>query len=424
MRSMKKTVRRSGKRGRRPLAVETLEHRRVLSANGYIYGIGDNNHIYQIDVDAQTAKDVFDAVPSIGSSPTSNGFAYDTGRNQFFFVAPDNSLQYWDGGPSLTTVATAAQLGMTSSSTRPDNAAYYRDAFWYFTPGTDTLNKVSFTYTGSQPSFGSLQQFTVSGAPTTKNIFGDIAINANTGVLYAANAPANNCFFYTVDISSGSPTNYTAVTSGNPSLQLSFNADYSTLYGQDYNGGKWYTVDPATGAATLIPSFTTPVVAGKGFRDLGGAAVTSWPRADLTIAKTDGTTSVIAGAGTVQTYTITVNNLGPSTAENVSVADSWPAAFVQGAFGTPSQGSITPGAAGAFTWAIGSLAAGGVATATVSYTVPFGTAPGPYTNSATVSSTTPDPVGDNTATDTTTVVFPSLLVAGNDIGCDLSLIHI
>ena len=401
--------------GHRPLAVETLEHRRVLAASGYIYGIAANNHIYQIDVNAQAATDVFDAVPFVGSNPSSNGFAYDNVRNQFFFVAPDNSLQYWDGGTALKTVATAAQLGMTALSTRPDNAAYYGDSFWYFTRGTNTLNKVSLTYSASQPAFASLQQFAVANTPTAQNLFGDIAVNCNTGILYAATETG---LFYTLDISSGSPTNYAAVTSGNPSLQLSFNGDYSTLYGQVYTGGVWYTVDPSTGATTVIPGFTTPLSGGNGLRDLGGAALTSWPRADLKIAKTDGVTTVIAGAGTVQTYTITVNNLGPSTAENVSVADSWPAGFLQGAFGTPSQGGITPGAAGNFTWAIGSLAAGFAATLTVSYTVPFGTAPGAYTNTATVTSTTPDPVGDNTATDTTTVVFPSVLVAGNDIGCD------
>ncbi|NDC63541.1 MAG: hypothetical protein EBZ59_06035, partial [Planctomycetia bacterium] len=270
---------------RKKLSFESLENRRVLAASGFIYGVAENNHIYQIDVDGKSATDVFDASPFIGSSPLSNGFAFDTGRGQFFFVAPDKSLQYWNGGPTLKTIATPAQLGTTSTSL-PDNAAYYRDAFWFFTPATDTLNKVSLTYSGGQPSFSSLQQFTVTGAPTTKNIFGDIAINANTGMLYASNSSTNDFAFYSIDVSSGTPTNFTMVKAvGTQSLAgLSFSADYGTLYGQQITGGNWFTIDTTTGDTTSVPGFSTPVYGGKGFRDLGGAAPVSLPWSRLVAA--------------------------------------------------------------------------------------------------------------------------------------------
>jgi hypothetical protein len=59
-------------------------------------------------------------------------------------------------------------------------------------------------------------------------------------------------------------------------LQLSFNTDYSVLYGHSYETGAWYEVGLADGARTSIDYATTPVE-GKGFRDLGGAAITAVP---------------------------------------------------------------------------------------------------------------------------------------------------
>jgi uncharacterized repeat protein (TIGR01451 family) len=126
--------------------------------------------------------------------------------------------------------------------------------------------------------------------------------------------------------------------------------------------------------------------------------------ADLTITKDDATTTVFAGGGTVQTYTLTVRNNGASDARDVAVADAWPEGFLQATLGVPTQGTVTPGVAGDFTWTLGTLVVGGQATLTVTYTVPASTLPGPYVNTATATSTTPDPDPNNTATDTTTVV--------------------
>jgi uncharacterized repeat protein (TIGR01451 family) len=121
--------------------------------------------------------------------------------------------------------------------------------------------------------------------------------------------------------------------------------------------------------------------------------------ATLAITKNDGVTSVVAGDGVTHTYTITVSNSGPSDAQNVSAADTWPAAFTQGT-ATPSQGT-TNAAGGNFTWSVGTLAKGASATLTVNYTVAASVAPGSYTNSATASSTTTS--NSPTASDTDTV---------------------
>ena len=66
-----------------------------------------------------------------------------------------------------------------------------------------------------------------------------------------------------------------------------------------------------------------------------------------------------------------MSNPGESDADNVVVADTWPAGFTQGAL-TPTQGS-TDAAGGSFTWTVGEIEAGTSETLTVSYTVPSST---------------------------------------------------
>ena len=60
-------------------------------------------------------------------------------------------------------------------------------------------------------------------------------------------------------------------------LQISFNEDYTVLYGHNYDDGKWYEINTGNGDLTDL-SFTTLVPGtSKGFRDLGGASVISVP---------------------------------------------------------------------------------------------------------------------------------------------------
>src|SRR5205085_11825353 len=92
-------------------------------------------------------------------------------------------------------------------------------------------------------------------------------------------------------------------------------------------------------------------------------------------------------------YTVTVTNLGPSTATGVSVADTTPSGltFV----------SNTGGCTTAYPCSLGTLAPAASATITSTYTV-GPTFSGPVSNTATVTSTTPDPTpGNNSATAST-----------------------
>ena len=256
----------------------------------YIYGIGDNNLIWEIDPVGQTSQAVYET----GLTGQSNAFAFDTVRDQMFFIDANNDLYYWNHATTIARVATAAQLGV-ASSTQPWNAAYYADAFWFFNTESDQFNKVSLTYSGgsSTPGFDSLTTYNINGIPYNstpgdRNRFGDIAIIAggrDAGMLYAATAWPTNTdgLFYSLDLKTLTTTGTATLIkgagvpdgNGNPNLQLSFNGDYSTLYGHDYNGAKWYTVDLATGDLTEIVGFTTYTSGTNGFRDLGGASLES-----------------------------------------------------------------------------------------------------------------------------------------------------
>lgn len=119
--------------------------------------------------------------------------------------------------------------------------------------------------------------------------------------------------------------------------------------------------------------------------------------ADLSVTKTASASSVQTGGGFF--YTIQVNNAGPSAATAVSVSDTLPAGvnFVS-ASGT---GWSCGQAAGTVTCTIPTLAVGAANPITINVTATATT--GNRVNTATVSSTTPDPTPGNNASAPATV---------------------
>src|SRR5204863_3600460 len=120
------------------------------------------------------------------------------------------------------------------------------------------------------------------------------------------------------------------------------------------------------------------------------------PQNDVAITKTDGKTTAIPGTPT--TYTITVSNSGPSTATNVAVSDTLPAALT-GVSWTGTDGSS---GSGAISDTITSLAPDDSVTYTLQATIdPAAT--GNLVNTATATADH-DPNGaNNSATDTDTL---------------------
>ena len=127
--------------------------------------------------------------------------------------------------------------------------------------------------------------------------------------------------------------------------------------------------------------------------------------ADVAIVKT-APASITPGGNAV--FTVTVSNNGASDAAAVVVSDTTPTGLT---FVSNSGGCTT-----AYPCSLGTLPAGQTRTITSTYSVPVSyTSPVPVVNTATVTSSTPDPVsGNNTAS-------ASASIAGSSIDQDLSI---
>ena len=167
-----------------------------------------------------------------------------------------------------------------------------------------------------------------------------------------------------------------------------------------------------TGSATGSIANTATVAAPTGANDPNPAdnsatdTTTVNPKADLSITKTDGNLSDIAG--TTVTYTIEVTNAGPSMIIGAPVADVLPASLGSAAWTcTATGGSVcaSPSGSGDIATTV-DLLAGGVATFTVTATIDAAFT-GTLSNTATVAmpgaGVDPTPA-NNVAVDTTDVV--------------------
>ena len=266
----------------------TLTLSSFASVSVYYYTVGTDNNIYEIS-DTGTKRAVRDVSTLVGATSTNaiNGIAFDTTRGQVFFAAPNPSgsglasLWYWNQSANSTPV----NLGQLTTS-RPDNGAYWNNAYWYIMPGTHMLVRVALQYDGSGTptmiSNGISSATLTGGIPTTNNNYiGDIAITSN-GTLYATTS--NGSMFYNLTLPSGplsgtiSATNIGTV--GSPAiarLQITFGPAGSTLYGQAFDNGRWYTVNTTNGTLTPL-SYSTLINGGTtGFQDVSGVSATPAP---------------------------------------------------------------------------------------------------------------------------------------------------
>jgi hypothetical protein len=290
----------------------TLTLSSFASVSVYYYTVGTDNNIYEIS-DTGTKRVVRDVSTLVGATSTNaiNGIAFDTVRGQVFFAAPNPSgsglasLWYWN----QSTNSTPVNLGQLTTS-RPDNGAYWNNAYWYIMPGTHTLVRVALQYDGSgtptMASNGISSATLTGGIPTTNNNYiGDIAITSS-GTLYAT--VSNGSMFYNLTLPSGALSGTIAATNigtvGSPivgRLQIAFGPAGMTLYGQSFDNGQWYTVNTTNGVLTPL-SFTTLINGGTtGFQDVSGVSATPSPPV------TD------AGAGTIS-YQWYKNNVAISGA--------------------------------------------------------------------------------------------------------------
>jgi uncharacterized repeat protein (TIGR01451 family) len=174
---------------------------------------------------------------------------------------------------------------------------------------------------------------------------------------------------------------------------------------------------PVSNVATIaVPSGTTDPASGNNSATDTNTVVP--PSADMAVTKTDGVTSVNARANT--TYTIRVTNNGASTVTGAILKDVAATGLSKTSIacsGTPGQCSTPPTVAqieSAGGFALPTLTTGQFYEITVLTNVTANS--GSVTNTATISSSVSDPAsGNNTATDTNTVVKHSDLgITKND----------
>jgi uncharacterized repeat protein (TIGR01451 family) len=137
-----------------------------------------------------------------------------------------------------------------------------------------------------------------------------------------------------------------------------------------------------------------------------GSVVNNSPNADLAVTAAGPSSST---EGNTVTYTLTVTNAGPSSAASTTLTDTLPSILTFKS-ATITQGTFSH-SGGVVTFSIGTLAAGGKVTATV---VAVAAEDGSTSNTASVSSSNPDPnTANNTASVTTSFAEPAISVSGS-----------
>jgi uncharacterized repeat protein (TIGR01451 family) len=188
---------------------------------------------------------------------------------------------------------------------------------------------------------------------------------------------------------------------------------------------------PGTLSNTASASSATPEATPADNSSTVAVAVTG--RADLVIDKAADTTP--AFVGDVFNWTIGVGNNGPSAARNVVVTDTLPSVMLATtAVATTTAGSCSISGL-AITCALGTIAAGDVVAIKVKAKIDPAAAAGSLGNTASVTSTTPDPVTTNNASTATVplervanlrltkTATPTPVRAGNTINWTITVVN-
>ena len=299
----------------------------------------------------------------------------------------------------------------------------------------------SVTYTATcaidSAATGSLSNTaTISGSVTDPAVGNNSATDADTVLVSEADlsitktdgvtsAVAGTILQYTIVASNAGPSDdptvsvtdtlpadltctYTSVTAGGASGNTAGSGNLAETLAMPSGSSVTYTATCATDAAatgtlsntaTIAGSVTDPNPANNSATDADTVLVSE---ADLSITKTDGVTSAVAG--TILQYTIVASNAGPSDDPTVSVTDTLPADL------TCTYTSVTAGGASGNTAGSGNLAEtlAMPSGSSVTYTATCATdaaATGTLSNTATIAGSVTDPnPANNSATDADTVL--------------------
>lgn len=345
-------------------------------------------------------------------TPSTGTYNSSTGAWTGLTLAPGQSIALTLNGTvsptatgSLTNTATVAVPTGVTDSVTSNNSSTDTDTL---TPSAD----LSITKTDGKSSIdpGSANSYTIT---VTNN--GPSTVNSVT-VTDAVPSTIQNPIF---TASSGT---YNSTTGAWTGLNLATGQSYTLTLSGTVSATATGTINNT--ATVAAPTGVTDSVSNN--NSSTDSTVVN-PKADLSIVKTDGRTTI--NPGSAITYTITVTNNGPSSLSSLTVTDTVPSSIQNPVF-TPSSGTYnsTTGV-----WAGVTLNSGQSITLTLSGTV-SSTATGTITNTATVA--TPTGVGDptlanNSSTDTTSIApaadlsitktAPNAVVVGSNVTYTLTV---
>jgi uncharacterized repeat protein (TIGR01451 family) len=275
----------------------------------------------------------------------------------------------------LATISNSASVTATEfdPNTANNNVG---PAFTTVLPSADL--SITNTASGSPVNAGSPLSFVLNvsnGGPDATSGTITVSNTVPSGVTGAiGSGPGWTCGAQSGSIVTCTSTTSISASSSAPPLTISMTAPAS---------------GPAIDSASVSASTSDPIPGNNS----SSQTVTITPKADLSITKN---TSSAGVAGQSMVYTVVITNNGPSSAAAVSVADTTPAGltFVSNSVGCTS----------AYPCALGTLTNGQSVTITSTYSIAPSSAGSVITNTATVSSTTADPLAsNNTAVKTTPI---------------------
>jgi uncharacterized repeat protein (TIGR01451 family) len=322
-----------------------------------------------------------------------------------------------DQGPVSQTTTTDARGFYQFTNLRPGTYTILQDDPAGWLDGKDTAGSAGGSVTKDQIAGISLP----AGADSSNNDFGELAPSSLSGFVYVdannngikdpGEAPIPGVAITLTGFTDQGPVAAQATTDptgsyqfqnlrpGNYAIAETQPAHY--LNGQNAIGTQGGTSGNDTFGNIVLPAGVAGINNNFGEQT----------NADLSIVKTVSAASVPVGSSL--TYTLTVANHGPFSAQNVQVLDTLPpGANYQSAAGADWALSQTQGTV---TATLPSLDVGASSQFTVAVKAPA--VPGTLTNTATVSSTTADTnPTNNSSTATTTVVSEPGTTSSQDIG--------